>query len=77
MERFDAACAGVHLHGLAGEIAGEKLAAMRSLARSLTRSPSIADTEGKRICAGTRLCDRSHSELQPVHSDRLIRSLLQ
>lgn len=35
MERFDAACAGVHLHGRAGEIAGKKLGRRSVLARDV------------------------------------------
>lgn len=35
MDRFDAACAAVHLHGLAGEIAGERLGLRAVLARDV------------------------------------------
>jgi ADP-dependent NAD(P)H-hydrate dehydratase len=35
MELFDAACAGVHLHGLAGEIAGKKFGLRSVLARDV------------------------------------------
>ena len=34
-ERFDAACAGVRLHGLAGEVAGERLGLRSVLARDV------------------------------------------
>jgi len=35
MDRFDAACAAVHLHGLAGELAGKKLGRRSVLARDV------------------------------------------
>jgi NAD(P)H-hydrate epimerase len=35
MDRFDAACAGVRLHGLAGEVAGERLGLRSPLARDV------------------------------------------
>jgi NAD(P)H-hydrate epimerase len=35
MDRFDAACAAVHLHGRAGEIAGKKLGRRSVLARDV------------------------------------------
>ena len=38
MDRFDAACLAVHLHGLAGEIAGEKLGLRSVLAREVIDS---------------------------------------
>jgi len=44
MERFDAACAAVHLHGRAGEIAGKKLGPRSVLARDVIES--IAEAIG-------------------------------
>jgi NAD(P)H-hydrate epimerase len=38
MDRFDAACLAVHLHGLAGEFAGEKLGLRSALAREVIDS---------------------------------------
>jgi NAD(P)H-hydrate epimerase len=35
MEPFDAACAGVHIHGRAGELAGKKLGQRCALAREI------------------------------------------
>ena len=35
VERFDAACIAVHLHGLAGEIAGKRLGRRCALAREV------------------------------------------
>ncbi len=42
MDRFDAACAGVHLHGLAGEIAGKRLGLRSPLARDVIDAISEA-----------------------------------
>jgi NAD(P)H-hydrate epimerase len=42
MDRFDAACAAVHLHGLAGEIAGKKLGRRSVLARDVIETLSEA-----------------------------------
>jgi NAD(P)H-hydrate epimerase len=36
MEPFDAACAAVHIHGVAGEIAGERLGLRSALARDVS-----------------------------------------
>ncbi len=47
MERFDAACAAVYLHGRAGEIAGERLGMRCVLAHDVIEaiSPSVAEYE--------------------------------
>jgi ADP-dependent NAD(P)H-hydrate dehydratase len=42
MERFDAACAAVHLHGRAGELAGKRLGRRSVLARDVIESLSDA-----------------------------------
>jgi NAD(P)H-hydrate epimerase len=54
MDLFDAACAGVHLHGRAGEIAGKKLGRRSVLARDVIDSISdaIADRESARPRSG-------------------------
>ena len=44
-ERFDAACIGVHIHGRAGEIAGERLGRRSVLARDVIDSLSAALAE--------------------------------
>jgi len=44
-ERFDAACIGVHVHGRAGEIAGQKMGRRSTLARDVIDSLSAALAE--------------------------------
>jgi ADP-dependent NAD(P)H-hydrate dehydratase len=44
-ERFNAACIGVHIHGRAGEIAGEKMGRRSTLARDVIDSLSAALAE--------------------------------
>jgi NAD(P)H-hydrate epimerase len=44
-ERFDAACIGVHVHGRAGEIAGQKIGRRSVLARDVIDSLSTAMAE--------------------------------
>ena len=54
MERFDAACLAVHLHGKAGEIAGDKLGMRCALAREIVDAlpTAIGEQKGRQNADG-------------------------
>jgi len=49
MDRFDAACAAVHIHGLAGEIAGKRFGRRGALARNVIDALPLAISKGVKV----------------------------